>query len=286
MRTRKRSCQVLDFRHPDDEEAFMKVLLSWSGERSKAVAIALREWLPDVIQDVEPWMSAVDIGAGERWGRAVEEQLATTEFGISCVTPENQTAPWIIFEAGALAKSIDNAYVCPYLVGMEPTDLAKDGPLLQFQAKTATKPGTCDLIQTLNRALRDKPLDDPRLHRSFERAWPSLKDKLTTLPSAEQHIPKRSTEDMIKEILEGVRTLVRESQLRAPMALQLRWLQEASEKARSQATGGLGLLGDPGEDLLRTKPGLGIGQARRRIEKGASTESASKVDKQESPTDK
>src|SRR5258707_599889 len=42
----------------------MRVFLSWSGERSAAVAAAFPEWLPNVIQAVQPWMSASDIEQG------------------------------------------------------------------------------------------------------------------------------------------------------------------------------------------------------------------------------
>ena len=42
----------------------MRVFISWSGERSKRVALTLHTWLPDVIQAIEPWMSRRDLGAG------------------------------------------------------------------------------------------------------------------------------------------------------------------------------------------------------------------------------
>lgn len=42
----------------------LKVFISWSGERSKEMANALREWLPMVLQYVEPFVSDKDISAG------------------------------------------------------------------------------------------------------------------------------------------------------------------------------------------------------------------------------
>jgi hypothetical protein len=46
----------------------MKVFISWSGPQSKYIAHALRIWLQSVIQHIDPWMSELDIGAGQRWG--------------------------------------------------------------------------------------------------------------------------------------------------------------------------------------------------------------------------
>ena len=82
----------------------MKVFLSWSGEKSRAVAEALREWLPKVLQEVEPLMSSEDISAGVRWQYLISEALEGSSVGILCVTRENQSAPWLNFEAGAIAK--------------------------------------------------------------------------------------------------------------------------------------------------------------------------------------
>jgi hypothetical protein len=85
----------------------MKVFISWSGERSRAVAEALREWLPNVIQTVNLWVSLADIEKGARWSTDITAQLEECSVGLICLTPENLSAPWLLFEAGALSKMVD-----------------------------------------------------------------------------------------------------------------------------------------------------------------------------------
>ena len=41
-----------------------KVFFGWSGERSGKLAGIMRDWIPKVIQDVEPWLSAKDLDKG------------------------------------------------------------------------------------------------------------------------------------------------------------------------------------------------------------------------------
>jgi predicted nucleotide-binding protein len=163
----------------------MKVFLSWSGSRSEAVARALHNWLPDVLQAVQPWFSSSDIQAGARWASELELQLRESRVGIICLTPENLTAPWVLFEAGALSKSIGSAYVCPYLFGFNPSEL--HGPLVQFQAIPATREGTRMLVLTLNRAMGENAFDEQRLDRVFDRSWPDLERALETVAVTPLH---------------------------------------------------------------------------------------------------
>ena len=189
----------------------MKVFISWSGERSKAVAEALREWIPSVIQAVKPWMSKEDISKGARWSRELAENLKDTNFGVVCLTADNLKSSWILFEAGALSKAIENAFVCPYLVDLEVSAL--DGPWKEFQATKAQKDDTLKLMRDMNKALAenspDQALSEEQLKSSFEVWWPKLEKRLKDIPSSSTPVKKRSNEEMLEEILTLVRGLAR-----------------------------------------------------------------------------
>lgn len=89
-----------------------------------------------VVQPVKPWMSEEDVGSGARWNDAIAKALEETDFAIVCVTPENQHAPWLILEAGAIAKSLEVAHVVPLCIGLEPSQVK--GPLEAFQDRSLT----------------------------------------------------------------------------------------------------------------------------------------------------
>jgi len=63
----------------------MKIFISWSGDRSRQVAEALREWLQIVIQKAEPWVSTRDMDRGVVWPSELMKQLQEAQFGIACV---------------------------------------------------------------------------------------------------------------------------------------------------------------------------------------------------------
>lgn len=183
----------------------MRVFLSWSGERSRQLAVALHDWLPRVIQAVEPWMSKPDIEKDASGMREIEEQLADSDYGILCVTPENLANPWLLFEAGAIAQEI-SARACPYLLGLDRADLGP--PLGLLQLTEATREDTRRLVDGINERLGDSSLPADRVDDAFDTYWPRLEEEISELEAAspEELVRHRRTEgDLLVEILEAVR---------------------------------------------------------------------------------
>jgi len=178
-------------------------------------------------------MSDRDIEAGARWGPEVGRQLEDAKFGILFVSGRNVSAPWLLFEAGALAKAMDEARVCPLLIDLEPENIP-EGPLSQFQAKRANKKGLRDLVASINRALGDRGLSDERLQVIFEKFWPDLEKSWGTLPDDRSPATKdRPTDEMIAEILRIVRQLARSD---AHQPLNIAEMNRAFGGFRAQST--------------------------------------------------
>ena len=182
----------------------MKIFLSWSTEPSKFIAQVLKDWIPSVIQAARPWFSDSDIDRGTRWSAEIASELEQSKFGILCLTPENLTAPWINFEAGALAKTLNKTYVVPLLFELEPSDLV--GPLSQFNAARINAEDMEKLVLTINSSLENS-LEVSIVKRSFEMWWPELEKKIAQVPKVKiAKKDKRSDRDILEEILGLVRT--------------------------------------------------------------------------------
>lgn len=182
------------------------IFISWSGSRSKYAAEAFRDWLPLILQAAKPWMSSSDVAKGTRGLTEVSNVLQGIKIGMVCLTPENLNAPWILYEAGALSKTIDEkTRLCTYLLGgLKFQDV--EPPLGMFQATNPVKDDTLALLRTINTALGPDPIPESNLARLFERMWPDLEQKLAIMPSSGQiAAPKRSVEDMVTELLELAR---------------------------------------------------------------------------------
>jgi hypothetical protein len=186
----------------------MKVFLSWSGTLTKRVAELLRDWLPNVLQNVDPWISSEDIEKGEIWFTSIGEAISEVTTGIVCLSKDNLNAPWILFESGSLSKGITKNRVCTLLVDLEPSDLMP--PLSNFNATKITKEDMFKLVKTINLGSGNKALQDQRLSASFEIWWPNFEQKfsqiLKSVPATKQ-TTKRSLDDITAEILDTVRAI-------------------------------------------------------------------------------
>ncbi|MBI4717010.1 MAG: toll/interleukin-1 receptor domain-containing protein [Planctomycetes bacterium] len=183
----------------------MKVFIGWSGERSRALAQALHDWIPLVLHNVEPWVSEVDIEAGERWGEVVAKELADSNFGIICVTRENVASPWVLFEAGALAKTMQGSKVIPLLLDLEIRDIT--GPLAQFQAKKVERKGLNEVIDSMNQAANNE-VPEARARELFDALWPKLEKEVKGIPKqpqTEKHV--RPQHEILEELVVSVRSL-------------------------------------------------------------------------------
>ncbi|HZR20038.1 MAG TPA: toll/interleukin-1 receptor domain-containing protein, partial [Verrucomicrobiae bacterium] len=184
----------------------MKLFLSWSGELSHKIALALKGWLPSVIQSLKPYVSSEDIQKGARWSQDVEKELAESRFGIICLTPDNLAAPWIHFEAGALSKAIPNAStaVCPLLFNLRQSDVP--GPLEQFQNVRNEKGDIFKLMSSINRAEEaSQQLEPSVLKKAFDKFWPELSDQLNAfaeLPVKGKPQTPRDEREILEELLE------------------------------------------------------------------------------------
>ena len=188
----------------------MKVFLSWSGNRSRAIAEVFKGWLPSVLQAVRPYFSPDDVTKGARWLTEISKELEESRFALLIITPENQKAPWLLFEAGALSKNLDRSKVCPLLfAGMGPADV--DGPLAQFQGAQFSKDEMKKVLKAINTELSDAALASDVLDKVFEMWWPGLErqieEKLKELDKSVGDV-KRSERDLLEEILALMRKTV------------------------------------------------------------------------------
>jgi len=140
---------------------------------------------------------------GVVWVQELGKELEGSDFGILCLTQDNVQSPWLLFEAGAIAKNFGAARVVPYLID----DLVLTSPLNQFQHVRADHQGTLRLLESIN-ALREKPTQIDRLHRSFDRWWADLEQTLANLPGATRPAIDISDRNLLETIWQGVQALL------------------------------------------------------------------------------
>ncbi len=211
----------------------MKVFISWSGNKSHRVGLVFREWLPSVIQSLEPYVSSEDIDKGARWSTDIAKELEDSTFGILCVTKDNLHAPWLSFEAGALSKTMDKAFVTPFLFDIKRSEV--NGPILQFQSTIFEKEDIKKLIHTLNKACGESGIPETMLDKAFEVWYPTLENELNGLKEIDEQIDsdiKAESNTHSSEIIEEILELSRDNQklLRNPDSKLVDSIEEIKER--------------------------------------------------------
>lgn len=218
-----------------------KVFISWSGKYAMDVANALRDWIPDVIQSVETWASDQDISVGDRWQAVIASELDNTNLGILCLTKENMEKPWLMFEAGALSKSLSSSRVMPVLIGMERADIYNGHPLSSLNNVFLNEAGIMEVLLAINAELpSSSQLTNERLERIFKSMWEELEKKLDAAHNAEEDRQskvkaistqtQRPQREILDDILGGVREIIRNQKA-------LERTQEGGAKVDTPATG-------------------------------------------------
>lgn len=204
----------------------MRVFLSWSGDRSRAVADVLNDRLPDVVHSVDPWMSKDRLVAGLEWFPQIRQAVEECDSALLVVTPENQAQPWLNFEAGAFALASRAAV--PLLVGMDESEL--QGPLTKLQAVSITDEA---LMEELLVGFAAVDQVTPA-RRAFTRLWPEILqavENVAAQPPSDLNEPTPPrTEDQVAEALTILRQLAREGagQLearRGPIPTSPKWIR-------------------------------------------------------------
>ena len=189
------------------------IFISWSGPKNGQVAGALRAWLPKVIQIARPWMSDEDIVPGRQWRTSIRTRLDESIAGLICLTPENLHSPWLLFEAGALSKPGQEAYVWTFLTDIKPTDV--EDPLAQYQATKADKSDVLKLVLAIHSAIDTEGLiSEVSVTEAFDAFWSELETAFATiaLPDVPEDdlqddpAPARADRELLEEILARLRS--------------------------------------------------------------------------------
>jgi hypothetical protein len=137
----------------------LKVFISWAGDRANAIAKGFHEFLPDVVNAVQPFMSGKNIDKGTRWGEVLNGSLQESSCAVVCLTRESVQSIWVAFEAGAISKAAGGTEgarlrIWTYLSGLETKDLQLT-PFAEYQSTIATEEETFRLVESINRLSPD-----------------------------------------------------------------------------------------------------------------------------------
>ncbi len=163
----------------------MKIFMSWSGKPSFQIATRIAEWLQLIESSIQPYISELNIPKGSVWFDSISQQLKESNFGLLILTQANITAPWLLFESGALYRGIKENAVVPVLFGVTRESLI-DSPLSALQSVNFSKDEMFNLLFQINAAV-EFPRTELQLRNLFERFWSELEEDVQKISLEYQH---------------------------------------------------------------------------------------------------
>jgi hypothetical protein len=193
----------------------LRIFISWAGDHAETIGKGFRDFLPDVVNAVEPFISGSDIDKGSRWGDVLAGTLQDSSCAIVCLTPESLRSIWVAFETGAVSRAAGGpdaarSRIWTYLNGLDARELQLS-PFAEYQATAATEQDTCRLIRSINQLSPDA-VSAETLQRRFDGVfWPQFSKVIETVQrTSPTKIGKESEPDVIPEILRTVRSIQQE----------------------------------------------------------------------------
>ena len=183
----------------------MKIFLSWSGSKSHEVALLMKSWFEDLLVSIETFISSEIIG-GRRWRHIITEELKNCSCGVIFITRDNQTNPWLMFEAGALSNRIDEALVIPILIDLKQAEVID--PLNSFQCRKFNKEGIFQVTRDIASYMQDKAPSKARLDKTMLYYWKSLEEDINKLHATLDPVLKGDKKDFLIQSVPWINKII------------------------------------------------------------------------------
>jgi len=155
------------------------IFICWSENNSKKIASAVKDCLEkDIFKncEIDCFFSEKSIASGEDWYREIENTLKKCAYGIICITRENFSAPWIFFEAGAIATR--KVPIIPLLTHAR-FDYLDRTPISVKQGIDLLKEDKfCKMISDINKKMKLVNYDESLLEAVSKAAYSKLMETL------------------------------------------------------------------------------------------------------------
>jgi len=174
----------------------MQVYISWSGKTNYKLALRIRDLIRKVTPGLEVWVSAEDIEEGTRWSSDFIQILNEVAFGIICVDPSNHQSPWMQFELGAIAKSIDKYNIRVFLYNLTTSEITK--PLTLFPPLSLEKNEFKSLFDDLSAVFPKARIPRFEMIDRLNKEWENFENDLVEINLAKKGSVDEGEEERIR----------------------------------------------------------------------------------------